>query len=132
MDQNQYRDALAALGLSQPKAAKVFGANERTSRRWATGQLEIPLVVELSIRLLLAVPAPLRAKMIEEFATRPDRIPFKDPWIALPPSSAVTELAQAMAGFSGATSVDILASEVELADESGQRVSRFGITLKPY
>jgi hypothetical protein len=32
---NQYRAALAKLGLSQRKAGPFFGVNERTSRRWA-------------------------------------------------------------------------------------------------
>ena len=35
MTAKQYRIAIAKLGLSQRAAAKFFGVNERTSRRWA-------------------------------------------------------------------------------------------------
>lgn len=35
MTPNEYRAAIAALGLSQVKAGKLLGVNERTSRVWA-------------------------------------------------------------------------------------------------
>ncbi len=35
MTPQEYRDALEALGLSQRKAAKLLGVNEKTSRDWA-------------------------------------------------------------------------------------------------
>lgn len=35
MTANEYRQAIADLGLSQIKAAKVIGVTDRTSRRWA-------------------------------------------------------------------------------------------------
>jgi len=49
----EYRTALAALGLSQVAAAKLFGAGPRTSRRWASGESPIPRSVEIALQLML-------------------------------------------------------------------------------
>jgi hypothetical protein len=49
----EYRTAIAALGLSQVKAAKLFGAGPRTSRRWALGESPIPRSVEIALLLML-------------------------------------------------------------------------------
>jgi hypothetical protein len=38
----QYRAAIKLLGLSQVKAGKFLGVNERTSRRWALGEYDVP------------------------------------------------------------------------------------------
>lgn len=35
MNADEYREAIAKLGLSQVKAGAALGADERTSRRWA-------------------------------------------------------------------------------------------------
>ena len=48
----EYRTALAALGLSQVGAAKLFKVNERTSRRWALGEQAIPEAVAIALRLM--------------------------------------------------------------------------------
>lgn len=37
-----YRETIARLGLSQVQAASFLGVDERTSRRWATGEATIP------------------------------------------------------------------------------------------
>ena len=42
MTANQFRSTLKRLGLSQRGAAKIFGANERTFRRYALGKRPIP------------------------------------------------------------------------------------------
>lgn len=52
MTANQYRAALARLGLSQVGAARLFGVGERTSRRWAEEGVTGP--AELLLRLMLA------------------------------------------------------------------------------
>jgi len=50
MTANQYRAALAKLGLSQVGAARLLGVNEATSRRWARyGVTGVPAVL---LRLL--------------------------------------------------------------------------------
>lgn len=52
MTADEYRDALNALDLSQVGAARLFGVNDRTSRRWAAGE-DIPKAVDLALRLML-------------------------------------------------------------------------------
>jgi transcriptional regulator with XRE-family HTH domain len=47
MSPQEYRDALAALGLTQAAAAKLLGVDPRTSRRWALGERKIPKLVEI-------------------------------------------------------------------------------------
>ncbi len=49
----EYRAALAALGLSQVKAAHLLGVHERTSRGWALGEDRVPRAVELVLTLML-------------------------------------------------------------------------------
>lgn len=52
MTSTEYREALAALDLSQVGAAKLFRVNPRTSRRWAeTG--DIPRAVEIALLLMI-------------------------------------------------------------------------------
>lgn len=52
MTANQYRSALDRLGLTQVGAARLFGVNEATSRRWAAGGVHG--TVEILLRLMLA------------------------------------------------------------------------------
>ncbi len=52
MTANQYRAALARLDLTQVGAARLFGVNEATSRRWAAGGVHG--TVEILLRLMLA------------------------------------------------------------------------------
>jgi DNA-binding transcriptional regulator YiaG len=54
MTAEEYRDLIAALGLSQVAAAILLGVDERTSRRWASGEREIPPPVARFLRYLLA------------------------------------------------------------------------------
>lgn len=49
----EYRAALNALGLSQGRAALLFGVDPRTSRRWALGEAAVPRMVALVLRLVL-------------------------------------------------------------------------------
>lgn len=53
MDANDYRDAIARLGLSQVKAGTVLGADARTSRRWAKDGPPNSVSVALAALLLL-------------------------------------------------------------------------------
>ena len=53
MTAQQFRDALAALDLTQVGAADLFGVNERTARRWASGEQDIPQPVALALRLMV-------------------------------------------------------------------------------
>ena len=50
----EYRAALAALGLTQAGGARFLGVDERTSRKWATGERNIPEPVSRFLRFLIA------------------------------------------------------------------------------
>lgn len=53
MTPTDYREAIAALALSQVRAAALFGVDARTSRRWALGEAAVPRMVALILRLML-------------------------------------------------------------------------------
>ena len=52
MTDREFRDALAAHGFTQRGFAAFVEANERTVRRWAAGEQDIPGWVPVIIRLL--------------------------------------------------------------------------------
>jgi DNA-binding transcriptional regulator YiaG len=54
MTADRYREALAALDLSQVGAARLLGVDERTSRRWAIGERDVPPPAERFLRFLIA------------------------------------------------------------------------------
>ncbi len=54
MTAKQFQAAIDRLGLSQVGAAKLFGADPRTARRWALGERSIPESVAILLRLMLA------------------------------------------------------------------------------
>lgn len=54
MTSDDYRQAIAALGLTQGAAARLLGVDERTSRRWANGERDIPPPAERFLRYLIA------------------------------------------------------------------------------
>jgi len=50
---NEYRNALEFLCMSQGAAAVFFEVDERTSRRWACGEVDIPHAVELMLNYMV-------------------------------------------------------------------------------
>lgn len=54
MTPDQYRTAIEQLGLSQVAAAHLLGVDARTSRRWASGEREVPPPAERFLRYLIA------------------------------------------------------------------------------
>jgi DNA-binding transcriptional regulator YiaG len=54
MTPDQYRTAIEKLGLSQTSAAKLLGVDERTSRRWANGERDVPAPAARFLRYLIA------------------------------------------------------------------------------
>lgn len=48
-----YRECLDRLGLSQVGAAKLFRVNERTARRWALGEQDVPRAVDITLTLMV-------------------------------------------------------------------------------
>lgn len=53
MTAEQFKAAIAALDLSQVGAARLFGVNDRTARRWASGKADVPKMVALLLRLMV-------------------------------------------------------------------------------
>lgn len=54
MTSDEYRDTIDQLGLTQGAAAKLLGVDDRTSRRWACGERDIPPPAERFLRYLIA------------------------------------------------------------------------------
>lgn len=54
MTADEYRDAIAKLELSQVAASRLLGVDERTSRRWASGERDIPPPAERFLQYLIA------------------------------------------------------------------------------
>jgi len=52
MTANQYRVAIARVGLSQRKAGPWLGYTDRTSRRFANGALPVPLAVARLLKVM--------------------------------------------------------------------------------
>lgn len=52
MTKHQFRKILNLRGLSQRRLAKLLGVAERSTRRWALGESEIPAPVAVIMRLL--------------------------------------------------------------------------------
>jgi hypothetical protein len=53
MTPEQFRFALIRLDLSQVGAASLFAVDERTARRWASGERPVPASVSIALRLML-------------------------------------------------------------------------------
>jgi transcriptional regulator with XRE-family HTH domain len=53
MTADEYRKTIDQLGLTQSGAARLLGVDERTSRRWALGERDIPPPAERFLRYLL-------------------------------------------------------------------------------
>jgi DNA-binding transcriptional regulator YiaG len=54
MTPDEYREAIESLGLSQIAAARLLGVDARTSRRWASGERDIPPPAVRFLRYLIA------------------------------------------------------------------------------
>jgi DNA-binding transcriptional regulator YiaG len=54
MTPNEYREAIERLGLSQIAAARLLGVDARTSRRWASGERDVPPPAVRFLRYLIA------------------------------------------------------------------------------
>jgi hypothetical protein len=53
MTADQFRDALETLRLPVTGAARLFGVNQRTAQRWASGEQDVPRAVEIALGLMV-------------------------------------------------------------------------------
>lgn len=79
MTPDQYREAIATLGLSQVKAAALLGVNERTSRDWAKNGAPPSAAVALAALVFIKTLGldPLNIPAIREAARLPAPKPQK-------------------------------------------------------
>lgn len=54
MTPDEYRETIEKLGLSQVAAARLLGVDDRTSRRWASGERDVPPPAQRFLRYLIA------------------------------------------------------------------------------
>jgi hypothetical protein len=54
MTADQYREALEALGLKPTEAARFLHIDERTGRRWTSGERDVPWVVAALLSVMIA------------------------------------------------------------------------------
>ena len=78
MTRDQYREALAKLGLAQEEVGRLLDVGPRTARRWASGEVPVPGPVEMHVRLWLLRPEVLNvtrqlAEERDREATKPGR-----------------------------------------------------------
>jgi hypothetical protein len=53
MTPSDLRAALATLRLPVTGAARLFKVNERTARRWASGEQDVPRAVSIALELMI-------------------------------------------------------------------------------
>ena len=54
---DEFRDAIAALGMTQRDAARALEVDERTVRKWALGERSVPGPVRVALRLMAGTPS---------------------------------------------------------------------------
>lgn len=54
MTADEYRNIILRLEMSQVAAARLLGVDERTSRRWACGERDVPRPAARFLQYLLA------------------------------------------------------------------------------
>lgn len=65
MTKDEFADCLTELGLTKTGAARMFHVNQRTTRRWSSGELEVPQPVALALALMVRYRVkPERALML--------------------------------------------------------------------
>jgi hypothetical protein len=66
IDHELYRDLLAELDFTQVGAARFIEVDERTSRRWATGEIPVPTAVIMLLAVMAAHPNKLTPNYVRE------------------------------------------------------------------
>ena len=65
MTAQEFRDAIAKLGINQVQAARALRVDPRTVRRWIAGDVEIPGPVEVLLEgwLKRGMPSDIRKQL---------------------------------------------------------------------
>lgn len=62
MSADEFRDAIAALGMTQRDAAKALEVDERTVRKWALGERAVPGPARVALRCIARLRVPGAAR----------------------------------------------------------------------
>jgi hypothetical protein len=50
----EFRETLKTLGLTQADASRIFGFDQRSSRRWASGKRDVPYFLVMMLRMMIS------------------------------------------------------------------------------
>jgi hypothetical protein len=50
----EYRETLKTLSLTQAEASRIFGFDQRSSRRWASGKRDVPYYLVIMLRMMVS------------------------------------------------------------------------------
>ena len=50
----EFRETLKTLGLTQAEASCLFGFDQRSSRRWASGKRDVPYFLVIMLRMMVS------------------------------------------------------------------------------
>jgi hypothetical protein len=50
----EFRETLKTLGLTQADASRIFGFDQRSSRRWASGKRDVPYFLVMLLRMMIS------------------------------------------------------------------------------
>jgi transcriptional regulator with XRE-family HTH domain len=54
MKGTDFRETLKSLGLTQAEAARLFGFEQRSSRRWVSGKRDVPYFLVIMLRMMVS------------------------------------------------------------------------------
>ncbi len=85
MSPEEFKASIEALGYSQVGISRLFGVNDRTGRRWASGDVPIPEAAVTCLKLMLMsgltpeIMSHIIAKRVGKDFGQPDEIQYR--WI---------------------------------------------------
>jgi hypothetical protein len=50
----EFRETLNSLGLTQAEASRLFGFEQRSSRRWVSGKRDVPYFLVIMLRMMVS------------------------------------------------------------------------------
>lgn len=53
MNHLEFQSTIDRLGYSQVAISRLFGVTDRTGRRWASGEVQVPIAVQMILRRML-------------------------------------------------------------------------------
>ncbi|MBY5442747.1 hypothetical protein HFO93_04505 [Rhizobium leguminosarum] len=85
MTADEFKASINTLGYSQVSISRLFGVNDRTGRRWASGEVPIPEAASTCIKLMMIsgltpeVMAKIASNRVGRGFGQPDEIQYR--WV---------------------------------------------------